>query len=129
MTSLRKRYTLEQPVKAVFAAWISPANTVPPVTRVDVDPRPGGHFRLTVGDDAARMEGRVLAIEPERHIRYSWCWDGGPESLVDVRFEAAGAATVVSLEHSGLAAGEDAERHAAGWDSYIAGLRGLLDRG
>ena len=122
MPSLNQEYSIDAPREAVFAAWLSSATVIAPVTRVDIDPVVGGRFHLDVGD-AAQMRGTILRLEEGRHVRYSWAWNGGPEAIVDVTFSSMGGGTSVSIEHTGLADAEDAERHAAGWDSYIAGLR------
>ena len=122
MPSLNQEYSIDAPREAVFAAWLSSATVIAPVTRVDIDPVVGGRFHLDVGD-TARMRGTILRLEEGRHVRYSWAWNGGHESIVDVTFTAEGGRTSVSIQHTGLADAEDAERHAAGWDSYIAGLQ------
>lgn len=128
MPSLDQRYTLAAPVEAVFSAWVSNETVIAPVTRVDIDPVVGGRFDLYVGEGAAsaRMAGRILALERDRSIRYTWAWNAGAESIVDVQFASQDGATLVRILHSGLADSQDADRHAVGWDSYIAGLKSLL---
>lgn len=127
---LNKRYELPFPPAEVFAAWVSKQSVIAPVTAIDINARVGGVFRLQVGDgeDAHVMQGRILDIDAARHLRFTWCWNGGTESTVDVRFHAAGRGTRVLLEHSGLSSEDDEQRHAAGWDSYIQGLGQLLER-
>lgn len=128
MATVRKRYALPFPRARVFAAWLSNDSIVAPVTKVDIEPHVGGHYRLSVGDraDAPTMHGRVITIEQDRHVRHTWRWDTGKESLVDVWFDDSMDNTVVLLEHSELADDEDADRHSAGWDSYIEGLQALM---
>ena len=86
------------------------------MTKIDIEPHVGGHYRLTVGEgaDAPTMHGRVIAFEQDQHLRHTWRWDAGNESLVDVWFDDSGDNTVVLLEHSELADDDDAERHSAG---------------
>ena len=93
----------------VFAAWLSNDSVVAPVTNIDIEPHVGGRYRLHVGNgaDAPTMRGRVVAIEQDRHVRHTWCWDGAHESLVDVRFDDSRDSTVVLLQHSGLADDDD----------------------
>ncbi|MEM7504546.1 MAG: SRPBCC domain-containing protein [Pseudomonadota bacterium] len=122
MPSRNLEYSIDAPQAAVFAAWLSNETVIAPVTCVDIDPVVGGRFHLHVGG-AAQMRGTILHLEEGRHVRYSWAWNGGHQSIVDVRFSATGGGTSISIEHNGLADEEDAERHAAGWDSYIVGLR------
>ncbi len=128
MPSVSQKYSVAAPVEAVYAAWVSNDTVIPPVTRVDIDPVVGGHFRLRVGEgpESAQMQGTILVLEESLRIRYSWAWNGGHESYVDVEFVAAGSSTTVTVQHSGLADAEDVKRHAAGWDSYVAGLQAVL---
>ena len=128
MPSVRKRYELPVKRARVFAAWLSNDSVIAPVTRIDIQPEVGGHYRLKIGDapDAPTMDGRVLAIEPDRYVRYTWRWGSGPESTVDVRFDDMGDGTAVRIDHSGFADSADAERHSSGWDSYVSGLKALL---
>ena len=128
MATVHKRYELPFPRGRVFAAWLSTDSVVAPVTKIDIEPQVGGHYRLTVGDgaDAPTMHGRIIAIEQDRRVRHTWRWDAGKESVVDVRFDDTNDDTVVVLEHSELADDDDADRHSAGWDSYVEGLQVLM---
>ncbi|MFK7914959.1 MAG: SRPBCC domain-containing protein, partial [Pseudomonadales bacterium] len=39
-------YRIGHPPARVYAAWVSSATVIAPATAMDIDPRPGGHYRL-----------------------------------------------------------------------------------
>ena len=97
------------------------------------EPGPGG--RLTeVYDEAAGTGleiGRVLAWEPGKRLVFTWRQDDwGPEESteVEVRFEPAGAATRVTVEHRGWdrvpsAGPELSAGYGAGWAELLGYYR------
>jgi uncharacterized protein YndB with AHSA1/START domain len=94
-------------------------------TTAEVDPRPGGVFRVNVtGDDIA--SGTYVTVERPRRIVVSWGWEGSdhvPPGSSTVSFEltADGDETVVELVHAGLPGGQDDE-HRTGWAHYLPRL-------
>ncbi len=126
---IEKTYVLDFPVDQVFSAWISSDHPVAPVTRIESEPREGGSFRLYVDSEqgASIMAGRFVTFERDRNLSYTWHW-GGPDqpSLVQVQFEPVDGQTRIELRHSELQEHESVANHAAGWDSYIDGLRAAL---
>ncbi|MFD8495508.1 SRPBCC domain-containing protein [Amycolatopsis sp. NPDC059657] len=89
----------------------------------ELDPRPGGVFRMNVrGDDTAA--GEFVIVEPHSRIVFTWGWEaeGSPvppgSSTVDITFEADGAATNLRLRHRGLPV-ELFAAHGKGWNHYL----------
>ena len=127
---IKKGYKIAAPADRVFAAWISDSYLVAPVTGVEVEPHVGGSFRLHTGDgdSAAVMNGRFEKFDAPQHLRYTWHW-GGPDepSIVDVQFMSVDGQTEIELQHTGLATESMVTDHENGWDSYINGLRELLN--
>ena len=85
-----------------------------------LDPEPGG--RLRVGYPTGQVAGgRVVAVEPDRRIVFTWGYEGdgqaGPagSSTVEITLEPVADGTEVRLRHSGLPAGEPPLAHLAGW--------------
>ena len=94
--------------------------------KIDIDPRPGGRYRVEVnGDDAA--VGEYVEVVPYERIVWTWGWVGDERvppgsTTVEVTLVPDGDATVVRLRHSGLPGVEDEDRHREGWGHYIARL-------
>ena len=122
---IQKRYQVPFPPETVYAAWVSSDTVIPPATAMDIDPVIGGRYVLIMKSPEfeARNEGTFIAVEPGKHIRYTWEWNGdGEVSEIDVRFLPAADGATVELEHSGFTRAESLETHDNGWDSYVAGL-------
>ncbi|MFK7913251.1 MAG: SRPBCC domain-containing protein, partial [Pseudomonadales bacterium] len=117
------------PPARVYAAWVSSATVIAPATAMDIDPRPGGHYRLLMEmpDFTGRNEGIFSIVEPNQRVRYSWEWNGdGEVTEVEVRFMASGADTEVHITHSGFSSAASRDNHRSGWDSYIEGFCAFL---
>lgn len=89
----------------------------------EIDPRPGGMFRMKVrGDDWA--SGWFTAVEPYHRIVFTWGWegDGSPvppgSSTVEVTLEPHGEGTLLTLVHSGLPL-PALDVHRDGWNHYL----------
>lgn len=102
-----------------MARWIGRA--------VELDPRPGGIFRVDVnGRDVIR--GEFVEILPPRKVVFTWGWEGAGRRVppgsttVEITLEPDGEHTILRLCHRGLA-GEDREKHAVGWDHYTARIQ------
>lgn len=93
----------------------------------------GAPYRIDFGDGTV-VAGVVRALEPGRHLAYSWAWEGAEppqETLVGWTVEALpGGGSRVTLVHDGWAeAGADQatrDDHAGYWEAYVDELRALL---
>jgi uncharacterized protein YndB with AHSA1/START domain len=92
----------------------------------ELDPRPGGIFRVNVtGREIAR--GEYVALEPYRRVVFTWGWEGEGSllppgtSTVEVTFVPDGEATIVRLVHRDLPAATS-EGFAQGWDHFLPRL-------
>lgn len=114
-------------------------------------PRPPGRLAFEGGEGGRLVEtlasgkvfeiGRILAWEPPDRLAFSWRQASFPPDLateVEVRFEAVGEETRVSVEHRGFdrVPAESAARHgfpdqalltllAEFWQAQLASLRNL----
>jgi uncharacterized protein YndB with AHSA1/START domain len=97
---------------ARFARWMGEASVL--------DPEPGGRLRVRypTGQVAG---GRVVAVEPDRRIVFTWGHEGDGQavpagsSTVEITLEPVADGTEVRLRHSGLPAGEPPLAHVADW--------------
>ena len=109
---------LVQPEKAT--RWMGQA--------VQLDPRPGGEYRVEVlsGNVA---HGEFLEVDPPHRLVWTWGWTDESMSPVpvgstriEVELEPDGDGTLLRFAHSGLPDAEATARHAHGWDHYLARL-------
>ncbi len=119
---VRLQRTIPAPPERVYRAWLEPDLLrrwlAPPgleVTRVEVDERVGGHYRIWQGDaggDVGGFDGELLELVPNRQIVFRWAfvgpeWTDGPtyESRLTVTLgDAPGGATELTLVHERLEA-------------------------
>lgn len=95
-------------------------------TEVDIDPRPGGEYRVLVyGQHPSR--GEYVEVVPHEKVVFTFGWDepGHPipagSTTVEISLSPEGDKTRVRLEHRGLPA-DAVEDHTGGWDRYIERL-------
>lgn len=126
---LHQSYELSSPVAEIYGAWVSSATVISPATALQIEPVVGGLYRLIIDSDqgTAVAEGRFQRVLQNRNLRYTWEWNGdGEVSVIDVTFSEIPTGTRIDIHHSEFDCAQSAERHAAGWDSYIEGLSGFL---
>lgn len=97
----------------------------------ELDPRPGGIYRVTINDQAI-ARGEYLEIDSPRRVVFTWGWEGqeageGEHSVppgssrVEVTLEPDGGGTLVRLRHLDLPE-QALEIHGHGWDLYFSRL-------
>jgi uncharacterized protein YndB with AHSA1/START domain len=149
MTSEHPTVRLERIVPAsparVYRAWLEPelirlwlAPSGLEVTRVEVDERVGGHYRIWqqgVGGNAGGFECELLELVPDQRIVFRWGFVGpersaGPvyDSLLTLTLEdVPGGATKLTLVHERLEAlrsamPDVAENVEVGWKMALGNL-------
>lgn len=81
----------------------------------EIDPKPGGTFKTFGG----LIEGRNVEIIPGQRIVQAWrpaSWDSGLYSVVHFELKPGGAATLLTLDHTGFPEG-DYDHLAFGWNT------------
>jgi len=121
--ALRVKATPERAFKAFvedIGAWWRPnglfATTPRAPGRLAFEPGAEGRLVETLADGRTFEIGRVLAWEPPARLAFNWRQATFPmdlETEVEVRFEAVGEETRVSVEHRGFARlpADSAARH------------------
>jgi uncharacterized protein YndB with AHSA1/START domain len=91
---------------------------------VEADPRPGGMFRGEI-NDWAQFRGEFVELVPQERVVFSFGWENAEpppgSSTVTITLEPVGAATRVTLRHSGLSEATRAQ-HEHGWGHYLERL-------
>lgn len=94
---------------------------------VDVDPRPGGVYRVDV-EGAHVARGEYVEVSPPHRVVFTWGWENSDSpvrpgsSTVAVTLTPDGDHTIVRLVHSDLPSEESAGIHSVGWDHYLPRL-------
>ena len=92
----------------------------------DLDPQPGGTFRVNVTGTAV-ARGEYLEVTPNTRVVFTWGWESEGHavppgsSTVEVTLRVDGDGTLVTLTHHGLE-GEERDGHAEGWDHFMERL-------
>jgi uncharacterized protein YndB with AHSA1/START domain len=91
----------------------------------ELDPRPGGLFRVRMAEGQV-VEGAYVAVEPDTRVAITWGWNGHPRmppGTTTVEFELVedGQETIVRLTHSGIPP-EDLPIHRDGWEVFLPRL-------
>lgn len=96
--------------------------------RAQLDPRPGGAFRLDMFDVPGDhvISGVVLEIDPPRRLAWSWGWEDSVvlppgRSTVEMTLVPEADGTRIRVRHQGLPA-EEVDASARGWAHYLARL-------
>ena len=98
----------------------------------ELDPRPGGRYRIDV-DGEHIVSGEYQEVDPPRRLVMSWGWEGHPtvppgSSTVEITLTPDRGATLLRLRHLGLP--DEAERrlHTGGWTQYLSQLTAAAGR-
>ena len=130
---LRITRILPVPPKEVFAAWTDPdcarhwmAPGSMAVAELEMDPRPGGTFRLVMRSERGDIAhiGEYREVDPPRRLVFTWKSPAtqGRETVVTVEFHERGDATELVLTHEELPDEPTADGHRQGWTSIAEKL-------
>ena len=133
-TTIEREVRIRARPETVFPFFTDPARITRWMGRTaELDPRPGGRFRIDYnGTDI--VSGTFVEVDPPRRVVFTWGWEmpGDPlppgASTVEVTLTPDGDDTIVRLRHSGLPE-EAVEGHAVGWDQFLPSLASALADG
>lgn len=115
------------PPEAVYPYLIDPERYVRwQGVRAELDPRPGGVFKVWMDADNV-ASGSYVELDPPRRVVITWGWEGNPSlppgaSTVEFTLQPDADGTLLSLRHSGLPDGESAAMHEEGWRMFTGRL-------
>ena len=121
----------DAPPAEVFRYFVEPDRYVRwQGVRAQLDPRPGGIYRVTM--DAANIaRGEYVELDPPHRVVFTWGWEGNAAippgtTTVEVTLRPDGDGTIVALRHTGLPGASAAATHDEGWVFFTERLRSLL---
>jgi uncharacterized protein YndB with AHSA1/START domain len=87
--------------------------------RAELDPRPGGGYRVWMDPDTVAV-GEYVEVEPHRRVVFTWGWEGDSavppgSTRVEIDLEPDGEGTILTLRHSGFPSLDTARTHEEGW--------------
>ncbi|HLN16792.1 MAG TPA: SRPBCC family protein [Acidimicrobiales bacterium] len=95
-------------------------------TEAELDPRPGGVYRVLVGG-AHSAVGEFVEVVPDQKVVYTFGWDEPDHPIppgsteVEITLTPEGEKTRLQLVHRGLPDDAVAD-HSRGWDHYLERL-------
>ena len=121
---------IEAPPETVFAYLTDSRRFVKWMgVGAQLDPRPGGRYRIDV-DGEHIASGEYREVDPPRRIMMSWGWEGHPtvppgSTTVEITLTPEQGATVLRLRHLGLPDEGERGQHSDGWKLYLGKLATL----
>lgn len=92
----------------------------------ELDPRPGGIYRVEFSEDAVAIGEYVEVVPPSRIVfTFGWTNNAGVppgSSRVEISLEPDGDGTLLRLHHSGLPDDATVALHTEGWELYLGQL-------
>jgi uncharacterized protein YndB with AHSA1/START domain len=133
-SELVKTVVIRASPETVFAFFTDPAKMLEWIgTEVELDPRPGGVFRV-VPNRSDVVRGQYLEVTPPRKVVFSWGFEGASQALppgasvVEITLRPVEQGTEVRLVHRALPDGIR-EAHADGWSHYLARIAIVAEGG
>jgi uncharacterized protein YndB with AHSA1/START domain len=127
MAELVREIVIDARPAIVFAFLVDPQKHLAWLgTEVDLDPQPGGIYRVQVGREH-RTAGEFVEVVPNERVVFTFGWEepGHPipsgSTTVTITLTPEGEKTRLRLVHRGLPA-EAVPGHTGGWDHYLSRL-------
>ena len=97
----------------------------------ELEPRPGGAFRVDFLNDKDIAVGKYVELIPARRVVFTWGWEGNQivppgSSTVEIDLEPDGDGTRLRLVHRGLP-DEAIPTHTEGWDFFLPRLTNVAE--
>ncbi len=124
---VRLQMRIEATPDAVFPFLIEPERYARwQGVRAELDPRPGGVYRVWMDADTV-ASGAFVEVTPPDRVIFTWGWEGDDEvppgsTTVRIDLEPDGDGTALTLEHSGLPSERAAGMHDEGWRFFSSRL-------
>jgi uncharacterized protein YndB with AHSA1/START domain len=118
---------IEAPPDTVFSYFTDPDRYVQWMgTRAELEPKPGGTYRVIMRD-GVQASGEFVEVDPPWRLVFTWGWSHdhavAPGSTrVEVTLVEEAGGTRVVLRHHGLPDTDQRQHHRDGWELYLSRL-------
>jgi uncharacterized protein YndB with AHSA1/START domain len=128
-TSVEREIAIDASPETIWEFLVDPDKVVRWMgTTAELDPRPGGVYRVEVlsGNIA---QGEFVELDAPRRLVWTWGWESGVSEVpagsgtVEIELVPHGEGTLLKFSHRDLPDADATERHAEGWDHYLERLR------
>ena len=127
MAELVREIMIDATPETIWPYLVDPAKHLEWLgTEADIDPRPGGVYRVNV-QGLHQSAGEYIEVVPQEKVSFTFGWEeeGHPippgSSKIEITLHPEGDKTLVRLVHSGLPA-DAVSDHTSGWDHYLGRL-------
>jgi uncharacterized protein YndB with AHSA1/START domain len=123
---------IKAPMNVVFSFLVDPTRFVRWMSaKAELDPRPGGRYRLTMATGEI-ASGVYEVIEPPQRLVFTWGWEGNPalppgSTTVEITLSDEGDVTVLRLRHLQLPDEGTRDTHAEGWTMLTGRLMDAIE--
>ena len=118
--------------ETTFEFFVDPEKIVRWMGRkAELDPTPGGMYRVEINDEAV-ARGEFVEVVPNERVVFTWGWEGEGHPIppgsttVEITLRPEGDKTRVRLEHRDLAP-EMRDSHDDGWNKYVTRLAAVVE--
>jgi uncharacterized protein YndB with AHSA1/START domain len=116
----------DKPVAKVWAALTVPERIADWLAEAQLDLRVEGDLRLSFPDQNYTMTGKIVALETERMIAWTWPHADHPDSVVRWELFAEGEGCRLKLTQTYLSSAH-LTNVAAGWHTHLEGMPSAID--
>src|SRR4051794_35145308 len=127
MAELVREIMIDATPETIWPFLVDPAKHVEWMgTTAELDPRPGGAYRVLVGGEHPGV-GEYVEVVTNEKVVFTFGWDepGHPipagSTTIEISLHPEGDKTLVRLAHRGLPADAVGD-HTQGWDHYLSRL-------
>ena len=128
MSSVEREIVVDARPETIFPFLVDPEKHAQwEGTEVELDPRPGGTYRVLIGGQYAAA-GEYVEVVPNEKVSLTFGWEdeGNPirpgSTTVEWTLHPEGDKTRIVVRHTGLPDEEAVEMHGQGWAYYIGRL-------
>ncbi|MBF4769496.1 SRPBCC domain-containing protein [Nocardioides agariphilus] len=126
------------PVPRAWRAWSNPAELARwwwpmlPDTTYDWSPEPGAAYAIHSRAAGFGVRGHFTEVDEPRRLVFDWAWVSGDEvepvpGTVEVTFEARGAGTLVTVQHTSPHDRSEMAGLVEGWHAVLDRLTGVTE--
>ncbi len=127
LRTIEQRVRIAASPETVWTFWTDPARLCEWWgIGAEIDPQPGGIFRVVMATDGPVMSGTYLTLEPFTRVVFTFGWEGNPmgdalaprSTHVEVTLTPVDGDTDLVLVHREVPA-VHADEHAKGWALFV----------